>query len=138
MKQVVAVGLMALLTAGCQSAKAPPRPVPIVVNSPEPAKTPPAIEVREAPQETGAMAQCQHELTALQQVAPDAGQRLKGQFDQLLRSAALYNQVRTSVNGDTRGTVDALFTFKSGEVCAQIRQALVDKLIRRVEGGRQV
>jgi hypothetical protein len=125
--------MVVLLTAGCQMMKTSKPPITATV-----IKSVPAPAVREAPRQAaaqaGAMNQCQRELDSLQQVNPTAGKRLKMQFDQLLRNAALYNGVRTGINGETRSTVDALFTFKSGEVCAQVQRELLEGLIRRVGG----
>ncbi|MFZ1875394.1 hypothetical protein [Serratia sp. D1N4] len=127
-----------LLLAGCQSNQAkrtvsqnqPPvtnvqsPPQQISVSPPPPAPT-------EA--KTNKIGLCQNELAALRQVSPRAYALKKAQFDRLVSNASVYSAVRGDVNTDTKETLDALYKFKTNQICADIERSVLQGLIQRGE-----
>ncbi|MFV8846086.1 hypothetical protein [Serratia fonticola] len=79
------------------------------------------------------VALCQNELASLQKVSPNAYLEKKVYFDNLLNSVAVYASVRGDVNIQTKETLDALYKYKTNQVCAEIEKEVLQGLIRRGE-----
>lgn len=129
-----------LLLAGCQNknrwsdttqsttattAEAPAMTPAPVVQQPEP--------VEPAPAERGRIGLCQSELASLQKISPKAYAAKKASFDSLIRSASVYTAVRNDINAQTKDTMDALYKYKTNQMCSEIERAVMDGLIRRGE-----
>ncbi|OMQ20485.1 hypothetical protein BMI79_18280 [Serratia oryzae] len=76
---------------------------------------------------------CQSELASLQSVNPKAYAAKKAYFDSLVRNASVYSAVRGDVNTQTKDTLDALYKYKTNQVCAEIERDVLNGLIRRGE-----
>jgi len=79
---------------------------------------------------------CQSDLNSLKQVNEKAWKVRKRDFDSLVAGASVYANVRTEVNGKTRDTLDALYRFKTNQLCVQIERDVLDGLIVRGESIR--
>lgn len=117
-----------LLMAGCASE----RPATSLV-TPAAEPTPVVIETPPPPPEPTPISRCQSELASLQTVNPRAYAVRKAKFDSLLTNASLYSGVRGDVNALTKNTLDALYKYKTNQLCAEIGQDLLNGLIRKVE-----
>jgi hypothetical protein len=126
-----------LLLAGCQNNQAKktvstsPPPVTNVQTPPQqisvsPPPTPSAAK-------TNKIGLCQSELASLQQVSPRAYALKKAQFDRLVNNASVYSAVRGDVNIETKETLDALYKFKTNQLCADIERDVLQGLIQRGE-----
>lgn len=126
-----------LLLAGCQSTaqtssqadsqtstvQAPPQQIS-VSPPPEPA----AVETK-----TNKIGLCQSELASLKQVNPKAYAVKQAYFNRLVNNAAVYSAVRGDVNATTKDTLDALYKFKTNQLCAEIERDVLQGLIQRGE-----
>lgn len=116
-----------LLLAGCANESpvtslVTPPAEPVVVAAPPP------------PPEPTRMSRCQSELASLQTISPQAYAARKASFDSLVKNASVYSAVRGEVNSSTKDTLDALYKYKTNQVCAEIGRDVLNGLIRRVEG----
>ncbi|MBH2766590.1 hypothetical protein I5Q31_05640 [Serratia marcescens] len=109
-----------------------PLPAPVVPVSVTPTVTP----TEGASGENGALARCQNDLNSLKQVNNKAWVARKQQFDRLVSGASVYTNVRAEVNGKTRDTLDALYRYKTNQLCAQIERDVMVNLIARGESIR--
>lgn len=82
----------------------------------------------------GQLGDCQNELNSLRLISATKYAVSKRDFDNLVKSASVYTQVRGGVNGKTKDTLDALYRYKTNQVCMQIERQVMDGLIRRGEG----
>lgn len=82
------------------------------------------------------LAQCQRELAALQVASPSRYQQRKAEFDRLMAGAAQYGGIRTSVNNETQDTLDSLYRYKVGRLCAEISQDVLSGLMETGEQGK--
>ncbi|CAI1765662.1 hypothetical protein [Serratia proteamaculans] len=82
------------------------------------------------------LAQCQRELAALQVASPARYQQRKAEFDRLMAGAAQYGGIRTSVNTETQDTLDSLYRYKVGRLCAEISQDVLSGLMDTGEQGK--
>ncbi|HBE9081893.1 MULTISPECIES: hypothetical protein [Serratia] len=117
-----------LLMAGCANE----RPVTSFV-TPTAEPTPVVVETPPSPPEPTPISRCQSDLAALQTVSPRTYAVRKANFDSLLANASFYSGVRGDVNALTKNTVDALYKYKTNQLCAQIGQDLLNGLIRKME-----
>ncbi|HGJ4005743.1 TPA: hypothetical protein ACJGL8_004644 [Salmonella enterica subsp. enterica] len=92
----------------------------------------PVVEIQDAP--VSAMESCSRELKALKRLDSRLYNRRKAQFDRLMSSASLYAGLRSDVAGGTRETVDAMYRFRTGRLCAEISRDMLDALARQGEG----
>jgi hypothetical protein len=76
---------------------------------------------------------CQRELLALSKVNQTAYAQKKAAFDALLNSASVYTAVRDDIGSQTRGTMDALYKYKTQKLCSDIEQTVRQSLITRGE-----
>ncbi|AJW28987.1 hypothetical protein Z042_25760 [Chania multitudinisentens RB-25] len=76
---------------------------------------------------------CQSELASLKMVNPKAYAARKAYFDNLVRNASVYSAVRGDVNSSTKDTLDALYKYKTNQVCAEIERDVLNGLIRKGE-----
>lgn len=83
--------------------------------------------------ETRRLQQCQQELDALKTIAPTVYTQKKLEFDSVMSGAAQYAGIRQGVNGETQGTVDALYHYKAARLCADISQDVLTALSDRGE-----
>lgn len=134
------LALLALVTlSGCQQTKSQtgtnasiPIPPPsisvpaVATNTAAPTNTPPT-----APQQK--MGLCQSQLASLRSISPKTYGVRKAQFDGLVNSASVYTAVRGEVSGQTKETVDALYKYKTNQICADIERDVMQGLIRRGE-----
>lgn len=86
------------------------------------AAQPPASQLD---QEAKRLQQCQQELTVLSSLQSKDYAATKQAFDHLMGNAAQYASLRNKVNGETQGTVDALYHYKVNLLCAEINQAVL-------------
>ncbi|WP_025121997.1 MULTISPECIES: hypothetical protein [unclassified Serratia (in: enterobacteria)] len=126
-----------LLLAGCQktaqtssqdsqtsTVQAPPQQ--ISVSPPPPA---PAAEENK----TSKIGLCQSELASLKQVNPKAYAVKQANFNRLVNNASVYSAVRGDVNSTTKDTLDALYKYKTNQLCAEIEREVLQGLIQRGE-----
>ncbi|MFC0225530.1 hypothetical protein [Serratia aquatilis] len=76
---------------------------------------------------------CQSELASLKQISPRAYAAKQAEFNRLLNNASVYGSIRGEVNADTKDTLDALYKFKTNQLCADIQFEVLQGLIRRGE-----
>lgn len=76
---------------------------------------------------------CQSELASLKQISPKAYAAKQAEFNRLLNNATVYGSIRGDVNSDTKDTLDALYKFKTNQLCADIQFEVLQGLIRRGE-----
>ncbi|CAI1948114.1 hypothetical protein [Serratia quinivorans] len=111
--------IVTLLLSGC---KAPTRP-------PAPGGTSASTSAESLlGQEVQRLRQCQQQLKALRTLQDARYPATQGAFDRLMRGAAQYASLRTSVNESTQDTVDALYRYRVNLLCAQINQAVLNRL----------
>ncbi|VXC99489.1 hypothetical protein [Serratia oryzae] len=123
-----------LLLAGCESKNSSPSSKMQPVVSPPAAIEPPPQPVIEKPAvQENRLGLCQSELASLQSVNPKAYAAKKAYFDSLVRNASVYSAVRGDVNTQTKDTLDALYKYKTNQVCAEIERDVLNGLIRRGE-----
>ncbi|CAI1873408.1 Uncharacterised protein [Serratia quinivorans] len=79
-------------------------------------------------QEVQRLRQCQQQLKALSTLQAADYLALQRNFDQLMRGAAQYASLRTNVNENTQDTVDSLYRYRVNLLCAQINQAVLNRL----------
>lgn len=79
---------------------------------------------------------CKRELNSLQKINPAVYSAKKASFDGLVRNASIYTSVRGDVDVQTKSTMDALYKYKTNQVCDQIKRAVMTGLIRRGESVR--
>lgn len=116
-----------LLLVGCANES----PVTSLVT---PAVEPVVVAAPPPPPKPTRMSQCQSELASLQTINPRAYAARKASFDSLVKNASVYSAVRGEVNSSTKDTLDALYKYKTNQVCAEIGRDVLNGLIRRVEG----
>ncbi|RDK91079.1 hypothetical protein C8D90_105367 [Enterobacillus tribolii] len=109
-----------------QTAQSAPAPMP----APAPAPMPEPVS---SPAERGRIGLCQSELASLQKISPKTYAAKKASFDNLIRSASVYTAVRGDINAQTKDTMDALYKYKTNQMCSEIERAVMDGLIRRGE-----
>ncbi|EAA3705528.1 hypothetical protein D8R48_22855 [Salmonella enterica subsp. enterica serovar Newport] len=85
--------------------------------------------------QSSAMENCSRELNALKRLDSRQYSRRKTQFDRLMAGASVYTGVRGDVAGGTREAVDAMYRFRTGKLCAEISQDVLEALSRQGEGG---
>lgn len=107
-----------------QTAQSAPMPAPAPAPMPEPVSS---------PAERGRIGLCQSELASLQKISPKTYAAKKASFDNLIRSASVYTAVRSDINAQTKDTMDALYKYKTNQMCSEIERAVMDGLIRRGE-----
>ena len=76
---------------------------------------------------------CKRELNSLQKINPAVYSAKKASFDGLVRNASIYTSVRGDVDVQTKSTMDALYKYKTNQICDQIKRAVMTGLIRRGE-----
>ncbi|HBE9082900.1 hypothetical protein [Serratia fonticola] len=86
-----------------------------------------------APDKGNKVALCQNELASLKKVSPNDYEEKKAYFDSLLNSVSVYASVRGDINTQTKDTLDALYKYKTNQVCAEIERDVLQGLIRRGE-----
>lgn len=128
------VFLGCLLLSGCQgTSNAPAKTNPSSNTSPR-VMTQSSNSVESAVTEkTNKVALCQSELASLKKVSPNAYLERKAYFDSLLSSVSVYASVRGDVNAKTKDTLDALYKYKTNQVCAEIERDVLQGLIGRGE-----
>ncbi|ATM77930.1 hypothetical protein CRN79_19780 [Serratia fonticola] len=126
-----------VLLAGCQktaqtrsqenspatTVQAPPQQISV---SPPP--QPAAVEAK-----TSKIGLCQSELASLKQVNPKAYAVKQANFNRLVNNASVYSAVRGDVNSTTKDTLDALYKYKTNQLCAEIERDVLQGLIQRGE-----
>ncbi|KAF1366566.1 hypothetical protein [Yokenella regensburgei] len=90
--------------------------------------------VTAAQTEKDALAQCRRALTALRVVSPADYARRQGEFTRLLRGASVYTRVRADVDREITDTMDALYRFRTRELCGRIRHDVSEGLVRQAGG----
>lgn len=84
--------------------------------------------------EKDALTQCRRALTALRVVSPGDYARRQGEFNRLLRGASVYTRVRGDVDREITDTMDALYRFRTRELCGRIRHDVSEGLVRQAGG----
>lgn len=95
-----------------------------------------AEEVSEADREAEKLKQCRQGLEALQTVKGEHYAKQKSEFDRLMNSAVQYAGVRSRVNNDTQGAIDALYRYRVSRLCAEISQSVLINLADSAEAGK--
>ncbi len=124
-----------LLLVGCESkntaaslVSSPAVSAPAAVEAPPQPVTEQPPEVKE-----NRMGLCQSELASLKTVSPKTYAVRKAYFDNLVRTASVYTSVRGDVNALTKDTLDALYKYKTNQLCAEIERDVLNGLIRKGE-----
>ncbi|EFM0752309.1 hypothetical protein HIX98_004499 [Salmonella enterica subsp. enterica serovar Bredeney] len=81
------------------------------------------------------MDNCSRELKALKRLDNRQYTRRRAQFDRLMRGASVYAGVRGDVAEETREAVDAMYRYRTGKLCAEISQDVLEALSRQGENG---
>ena len=110
-------------------------PQKVATAAPAPAASPssavePAVS---SSAERGRIGLCQSELASLQKINPAVYAAKKASFDNLVRNASVYTSVRSDINAQTKDTLDALYKYKTNQMCGEIQRAVMEGLIRRGE-----
>ncbi|RTP84550.1 hypothetical protein [Enterobacter asburiae] len=92
--------------------------------------------VARSPQGDDAILTCQRDLDSLRQVNAKAWTSRKTDFEALVSGVSVYANVRGNVSGKTRDTLDALYRYKTNQICAQIERDVLEGLISRGESIR--
>lgn len=79
---------------------------------------------------------CQRDLDSLRKVNDKAWTSRKADFDALVSGVSVYASVRGSVSSKTRDTLDALYRYKTNQICTQIERDVLEGLISRGESIR--
>lgn len=74
---------------------------------------------------------CDRELKALKKLDAQRYARRRAQFTRLMSGASVYAGIRTDVAGGTREAVDAMYRYRTGKLCAEISQDVLDALARQ-------
>ncbi|WP_127956901.1 hypothetical protein [Serratia microhaemolytica] len=77
---------------------------------------------------------CQSELASLKRINPKAYEAKQAYFNELVNNAAIYGAVRADVNEGTKDTLDALYRYKTNQLCSEIEREVLQSLIERGEG----
>lgn len=112
--------LLAVLLSGCQSKL---RTATTGAGAQLPMQT-----EQQVSKEVQHLRQCQQELKALNTLQAASYPALQRTFEQLMRGAAQYAGLRTNVNENTQDTVDSLYRYRVNLLCAQINQAVLNRL----------
>ncbi|MCW6016419.1 hypothetical protein K1Y38_27105 [Serratia marcescens] len=125
---------LSLLASGCAMDSADNRPAS-AVSPAVPSPTPSQAASRPAADtpKPNPVVSCQKTLDSLQVVNPSAWKRHKAEFDTLIRTAAQYGAVRDGVSDKTKGTVDAMYQFRTSKICSDIENEVMDALISHGE-----
>lgn len=147
MKKYIAIFGVSLTLLGCQAATKPlpaVKPLPPVesVSTIEPTPEPPysggafipvpAPHPKSAQDET-TLPFCLKELDALKQVDATKYQAKSSELNHLLKEAKNYVQVRNSLNNDMNVILDSAFQYRIARTCNDIRVALTQSLLQRIE-----
>ncbi|CAI1727352.1 Uncharacterised protein [Serratia fonticola] len=127
-----------LLLAGCQNTakkdgqNKSQMAVTVVPPSQQISVTPsPAPEAK-----TNKISLCQSELASLKQVNPKVYAVKQSQFSRLVNNASVYGAVRGNINMTTKDTLDALYKYKTNQLCADIEHDVLQSLIQTGEGAK--
>ncbi|EDP9872194.1 hypothetical protein B1P99_004291 [Salmonella enterica subsp. enterica serovar Gaminara] len=101
-----------------------------------PAPTRPLTPAAVPAEQTSAMDSCSRELNVLKRLDNRQYTRRRGQFDRLMAGASVYTSVRAEVVGGTREAVDAMYRFRTGKLCAEISQDVLEALSRQDGSGQ--
>lgn len=71
---------------------------------------------------------CEKELDALKDLDSEKYKSLSGKFIQMMKGAAGYSRVRSSVNQSTQGAIDALYHYSSIKLCTEIMADTLEAL----------
>lgn len=77
--------------------------------------------------------QCEGTLNVLKAVNSEKYFERKGEFDHLMSGATEYAGVRANINEEMQSTLDSLYRYKVGVLCAKITQDVMQDLVRQVE-----
>lgn len=125
-----------LLLAGCQNtAKKGSQDKPQVTATIEAPPQQISVSPPPAPAEpkSNKIGLCQSELASLKQINPRAYAVKQAYFNRLLNNASVYSAVRGDVNAATKDTLDALYKYKTNQLCADIEREVLQGLIQRGE-----
>ncbi|MBU3892182.1 hypothetical protein KH388_05570 [Serratia rubidaea] len=132
MKRSIAVVTFCALLAGCQQAgnrSVAKAEQAQATETSSMLSTRPAVNVGN----DAALYTCMKELNALQQVSPAAYQSKNAELNQILTQAKLYTQVRANLSREINGILDSGYQYRIGKACNDIRTALTQALVERVE-----
>ena len=83
--------------------------------------------------ETNSVAQCQNELDVLKRLHSADYQQIQQRFDKLLNNAATYSSIRGNIDPQMKGTIDALYKYKTDKLCHEVAQQVMIDLMDKVE-----
>lgn len=75
--------------------------------------------------------ECERELTALREIDNESYLILELEFEKMMSGSANYANVRSTINTDTKDTIDSLYHYQSAKVCNDIRVAMLNGLIEK-------
>ncbi|MBL5903927.1 hypothetical protein [Serratia fonticola] len=127
-----------LLLEGCQKTSQTRwqehPPATTVQAPPQQISVSPPPEPAAAETKTSKIGLCQSELASLKQVNPKAYAIKQANFNRLVNNASVYSAVRGDVSSTTKDTLDALYKYKTNQLCAEIERDVLQGLIQRGEG----
>ncbi|MFV8870979.1 hypothetical protein [Serratia fonticola] len=127
-----------LLLAGCQKTSQTRwqehPPATTVQAPPQQISVSPPPEPAAAETKTSKIGLCQSELASLKQINPKAYAIKQANFNRLVNNASVYSAVRGDVSSTTKDTLDALYKYKTNQLCAEIERDVLQGLIQRGEG----
>lgn len=127
-----------LLLAGCQKTSQTRwqehPPATTVQAPPQQISVSPPPEPAAAETKASKIGLCQSELASLKQVNPKAYAIKQANFNRLVNNASVYSAVRGDVSSTTKDTLDALYKYKTNQLCAEIERDVLQGLIQRGEG----
>lgn len=109
--ELAVVLLLALLTTACESGNKH------------------ALSLSPSSSNSADIARCEQELQALKKINSTKYAELNGKFEQVMSGAVGYANVRGIVDPATQNAVDALYHFRSANLCAEIRTRMLEGLV---------
>lgn len=100
-------------------------------SSPQQISVSPPPEPAAPETKTSKIGLCQSELASLKQVNPKAYAIKQANFNRLVNNASVYSAVRGDVSSTTKDTLDALYKYKTNQLCAEIERDVLQGLIQR-------
>lgn len=110
--------LLTSLLLGCKT-PVQPHPSPIT-NTPTPVE-----------QDAQRLQQCLKQIEVLKTLSTERYPAIRHTFDRLMADAAQYAGLRSQVNGKTQDTVDAMYRYRVGILCAEADQTVLFNLTER-------
>lgn len=98
-----------------------------------PIRSHPAALAANQSETNNSVVQCQNELDVLKRLHSADYQQIQQRFDQLLNNAATYASIRGNIDSKMKGTIDALYKYKTDKLCHEVAQQVMVDLMGKVE-----